>query len=317
LVQTLGAANNLTRVAERLNILVLDRTVLLSKRFSQAACLGVFVALAGCVAGGAPEAPRKTQSVPTMPPAGAPSARAELKYAAEPTRSEVKAVLTVGQALQIQNDFGDVRLRFGGFEHGVLVTAVAQAPIGSAMPVVGFDQASGIVRTALPDARAAVLGQRIDLVVWAPEKHNIKVNTLRGLVEIRGVHSDVTVRSSSGDITARGVQGALDIETGSGAIEAAFSDHAIAAVQRAVTRTGAIVVSFGPKLNAELALATSALIATEYSVEITQKPGEEPNKTGVVKIGVGKNGLAANKIEISSKRGELRLFRRQAFVEGG
>ncbi len=299
--------------------------------------MGILLALAGCVAGGATQAvPKKMQAVAVAPSVvtenesrrsgdtenesrrtgdTADMSAPVLKYAAEPTRSEVKAVLTIGQALQIHNEFGDVRLRFGGFEHGVLVTAVAQSPIGSAMPVVSFDQASGAVRTALPDARAAVLGQRIDLVVWAPEKHAIKVNTLRGLVEIRGVHSDVVVRSDSGDITARGVQGALDIETGSGAIEAAISDHPVNAAQRAVTRTGTIIVSFGPKLIAELALATSALIATEFSVQITPKPGAEPNKTGVVRIGTAKSGYATNKIEISSKRGEIRLFRRQAFVE--
>ena len=237
---------------------------------------------------------------------------APIQYAAEPTRYELKGTLALGQALQIRNEFGDVRLRFGGFEHGVEITAVAQSPIGQTMPVVRFDALSATISTALPDASLPVLGQRIDIVVWVPEKHRVKVNTLRGLVELRGVRSDVVVRSDSGDITARGVQGALDIETGSGAIEAAFSNHPVSAPQRVVTRTGAITVSFGPELNAELALATSALIATEYSVEITQKPGQEPNKTGIVKIG---SDAKANPIEISSKRGELRLFRRQAFIE--
>lgn len=268
-------------------------------------------------------APPRADNVEALAPAPTAIAAKEAspQYAPEPTRSELKAVLAAGQALQIRNEFGDVRLRFGGFEHGVEVTAVAQSPIGQAMPVVSFDAQSATISTALPDASLPVLGQRIDIVVWVPEKHSLKVNTLRGLVEVRGVHSDVVVRSNSGDITARGVQGALDIETGSGAIEAAFSDRAVSAPQRAVTRTGAIVVSFGPELNAELALATSGLIATEYSVDITQKPGEEPNKTGIVKIGSTKNNVSdhsfatANKIEISSKRGELRLFRRQAFIE--
>ena len=256
-------------------------------------------------------APAKVEAVAATPAPMSVRQDAPLQYAPEPTRSEIKAVLAPGQALQIRNEFGDVRLRFGGFEHGVEVTAVAQSPIGQTMPVVRFDAPSATISTVLLDASLPVLGQRIDIVVWVPEKHSVKVNTLRGLVEVRGVRSDVVVRSDSGDITARGVQGALDIETGSGAIEAAFSNHPVNAPQRVVTRTGTIVVSFGPEFNAELALATSALIATEYSVEITQKPGAEPNKTGIVKIGSTK----ANQIEISSKRGELRLFRRQAFIE--
>ncbi len=278
------------------------------------------IVLSGCAnrSVDAEPAAAKVPSIVSTPTTSAPNA---LQYAPEPTRSELKAVLALGQALQIRNEFGDVRLRFGGFEHGVEITAVAQSPIGQTMPVVRFDAASATITTALPDASLPVLGQRIDIVVWVPEKHSVKVNTLRGLVEVRGVRSDVVVRSDSGNITARGVQGALDIETGSGSIEAAFSDHPVNAPQRIVTRTGAIMVSFGPELNAELALATSALIATEYSVDITQKPGEEPNKTGIVKIGGAKNNSSehsfakANQIEISSKRGELRLFRRQAFIE--
>ena len=291
-----------------------------------AAALTLLIALAacanlsGCTHLACDAAAAKVQTVAVASTA-TDAIAAPLQYAAEPTRSELKAILPLGQALKIHNEFGDVRLRFGGFEHGVQITAVAQSPIGQTMPVVSFDAPSATISTALPDASLPVLGQRIDIVVWVPEKHSLNVHTLRGLVELRGVHSDVVVRSDSGDITARGVQGALDIETGSGAIEAAFSDRPVNAPQRVATRTGAIVVSFGPELNAELALATSALIATEYSVEITQKPGEEPNKTGVVKIGSAKNNFPdhsfakANQIEISSKRGELRLFRRQAFIE--
>ncbi len=276
------------------------------------ALAALLASLVACAHVAAPVA-AKVEAVAAMPTPTSATQETPLQYAPEPTRSELKAVLALGQTLQIRNDFGDVRLRFGGFEHGVEITAVAQSPLGQTMPVVRFDAPSATISTALPDASLPVLGQRIDIVVWVPEKHSVKVNTLRGLVEVRGVRSDVVVRSDSGDITARGVQGRLDIETGSGAIEAAFSNRPVNAPQRVVTRTGTIAVSFGPAFNTELALATSGLIATEYSVEITPKPGEEPNKTGIVKIGSAKN--QANQIEISSKRGELRLFRRQAFIE--
>lgn len=248
------------------------------------------------------------------------------QYAAEPTRTSIKEVLPAGLALKISNDFGEVRLRFGGFEHALEVTSVAQAPIGQTMPRVRFDAPSGVVSTFLPAETAAALGQRIDIVVFVPEKHDVQVSTLRGMVEIRSLRSAVTVRSDSGNIAARGVQAALDLQTGSGSIDVALNDVPLNAQQRFNTRTGVITVSFGPAQVAELALSTSALIATEFSVEITERAGEEPNKVGVVRLAGLANNVAANpqellavqaknKIELSSKRGELRLYRRQVYLD--
>ena len=277
----------------------------------------LFAALAGCAAKPA----ALTESTKAQAVASTRS-----QYAAEPTRTNIKGVLPANLALKISNDFGEVRLRFGGFEHAFEVTAVAQAPIGQAMPGVRFDAQSGVIATFLPVGTAAALGQRIDIVVFVPEKHDVQVSTLRGMVEIRSLRSAVTVRSDSGNIAARGVQAAMDLQTGSGSIDVSLNDVPLNTQQRFNTRTGVITASFGPAQVAELALSTSALIATEFSVEITERPGEEPNKTGVVRLAGVANGVAANpqelltaqaknKIELSSKRGELRLYRRQAYLD--
>jgi len=273
--------------------------------------------LAGCVA---KPAPRNEVTIAEPVPS------TELQYAPEPTRTSIKEILPAGLALKVSNDFGEVRLRFGGFEHALEVTSVAQAPIGQAMPSIRFDATTGLISTFLPSNTGAVLGQRIDVVVFVPEKHDIQVSTLRGMVEIRSLRSTVSVRSNSGNIVARGVLAALDLQTGSGSIDVALNDVLLNAHQRFNTTTGVITASFGPAQVAELALATSALIATEFSVEITERPGEEPNKTGVIRLGQMGNGAAENaqellaaqaknKIELSSKRGELRLHRRQAYLD--
>ena len=277
----------------------------------------LFAALAGC----ATKPAALTESTKAQAVASTRS-----QYAAEPTRTNIKGVLPANLALKISNDFGEVRLRFGGFEHAFEVTAVAQAPIGQAMPGVRFDAQSGVIATFLPVGTAAAIGQRIDIVVFVPEKHDVQVSTLRGMVEIRSLRSAVTVRSDSGNIAARGVQAAMDLQTGSGSIDVSLNDVPLNTQQRFNTRTGVITASFGPAQVAELALSTSALIATEFSVEITERPGEEPNKTGVVRLAGVANGVAANpqelltaqaknKIELSSKRGELRLYRRQAYLD--
>jgi hypothetical protein len=228
----------------------------------------------------------------------------------EPTRSGSKTTLALGQEISIQNDFGDVRLRFGGYAHQLELSAVAQAPEGAEVPVMRFDAASGLVNTMLINKSAPVRGQRIDVVAFIPEGHNVSVQTLSGLVEVRGQHGNVRIRSNSGDISARGVKGALDAQTGSGAIEVAFVDSVKVAEQRVVTSTGQIIASFGVGANVSLSLATTGLFATEFSTTVTPKPGEEPNKIASAKLGDG-----SNHIEISSKRGELRLYLRKDFVE--
>lgn len=239
------------------------------------------------------------------------------RFADEPTRSALKHLLVTGKPITVINEFGEVRIRFGGFTSELEATAVAQTPIGSAMPIMLFDETTATLTTRLPpiapgNGGVAPLaqGQRIDITLFVPEKHNLSVRTLRGLIEARGLSGSLQARSESGDILLRGISGALDVETGSGLIEAAFADQAIAAAQRIVTSTGAISVSFGPAYDAALSLATSGLFATEYSLTVALQPGSEPNKTASVTLGRG-----VNPIEIRSKRGDVRLFRRPVFLD--
>lgn len=228
----------------------------------------------------------------------------------EPVRFAQKLNLEAGQAITVRNDFGDVHLRFGGFANELELTAVAQAPTGAVVPEVRFDAQTGQFDAYLAPGATVARGQRADLVAFVPEGHPVSVQTLSGNVEVRSVRADVTIRSNSGAISVRGVRGAIDAQTGSGSIEVAFVDDAVAPTQRLQTSTGTIIASFGAQADARLNLASSGLFGTEFSVEIAAQPGQEPNKTGVVRL-----GNAQKQIDIQSKRGELRLYRRSAFVD--
>ena len=239
------------------------------------------------------------------------------RFAEEPTRSAIKHMVLAGKPITVVNEFGEVRIRFGGFANELEATAVAQSPIGSAMPVMQFDEQTATLITQLPPiapgngvASQLAEGQRIDITLFVPEKHDLSIRTLRGLIEVRGLRGNLQARSVSGDLLLRGITGALDVETGSGLVEAAFADQATAAAQRVVTSTGAISVSFGPNYDAALSLATSGLFATEYSLSVVTQPGAEPNKAASVTLGRG-----VNPIEIRSKRGDVRLFRRSVFLD--
>jgi len=286
--------------------------------FLIAVAVPISLSLTGCFA----RAPLTSQSNPIEISKPAPSSEpAQLaqpaRFAEEPTRSAMKHMVAAGKPITVINEFGEVRVRFGGFANELEATAVAQTPIGSVMPNMAFDIATATLTTQLPPiapgdgaAQRLAEGQRIDITLFVPEKHNLSIRTLRGLIEVRGLRGNLQARSESGDLLLRGIAGALDVETGSGLIEAAFADQAVAAAQRVVTRTGAISVSFAPNYDAALSLATSGLFATEYSLSVVPQPGAEPNKAASVTLGRG-----VNPIEIRSKRGDVRLFRRPVFLD--
>ncbi len=266
--------------------------------------LAWFVLLIAATFAGCAQSPSTAQTTSSFKTADAVPASAVI----EPQRTSIKAVLPEGKAIAVENDFGDVRLRFGGYEHAFEVTAVAQAPDATAFPKLKFDESNGLLQTYsdVPPVR----GQRIDIVVFVPAKSPIKVRTVAGLIEARGLSSDIDLLSNSGNLTARSVTGAIRAETVGGSVEMSIVDGATEKPQRIATSTGQIVLSFGSKANALLQLATSSLFGSEYSLEVAHHDGKEPNKTAVAKL-----GAAQFPIEVTSKRGEIRLFRRQDFQE--
>ena len=223
-------------------------------------------------------------------------------------RTDNRATLQPGQTVAIDNAYGNVSIRFGGFEHQLESHAVAQGPQSTA--AIQFKQAAASDHTfqlssVLPDGSASAEAQRIDVSVLIPEGHAIRVHTVAGDVDVHGVHGNVTVRSDTGDIGLRGIRGAIDAETGDGEIQAWLASAPRGAVQRLATRTGAIQVGVDDKLDARIQMATSALFATEYSLRIVHRPGQEPNKMASAVIGEDRSSLS-----ISSKRGQISLLRR-------
>lgn len=230
-------------------------------------------------------------------------------------RSDYEGVLKPGQAIVVDNPYGNVSARFGGFEHKTESHAVMQEPAGAVHIELKPDQDSdGRYRLAPHLASGAVLaqGQRLDLAVLVPEGHALRVHTEQGQIEVRGVHGDLQLSSDAGDIKLRGIKGAIQAETGDGRIEAALGTAPRGSRQRLATRTGEINVGVDDGLDAALEMATSALFATEYSLAIKQLPGQEPNKRARTVIGRNDASLV-----LESRRGQISLFRRSKFIAKG
>lgn len=240
-------------------------------------------------------------------PAKAEPATAETRI----QRLDASATLASSQAVQIDNPYGDVRLRFGGYQHAIEAHAVIQQPDGAAEIEFKPATVDGQFRIAprLPAGRQLVDGQRMDLVVFVAEGHSVSVRNESGLIESRGIRADINLHSTSGNIAVRGTQGTVQARTGAGSIEASLGRAPSGSSQRLATSTGMIVVAVHDDLDARLELTSSAAFATEFTLQVESLPGQEPNKKAIAVIGEEE----AN-IYLESRRGEIRLLRWSGFT---
>jgi hypothetical protein len=228
----------------------------------------------------------------------------------QPERSDFSTVLADGKPVVVDNPYGDVRLRFGGFAHALEINAVFQRPTAAAPIVLQPVDEPGryLIAPRLPAGAVVAEGQRLDIVVFVPIGHAASARTERGLIESHGVRGNVDLRSTSGDIKIRGTQGSVQAQTGAGSIEASFNTAPVSSHQHLATTTGNIVLAIDDRLDAELELATSSVFSTEFSLDVTPTPGQEPNKRAHTVVGEDKA-----RIVVESRRGEIRLLRRSGF----
>lgn len=263
--------------------------------------LGLWIA--GCAQ--QPVAPRASSSA--EPEAAATVTPVDLEAMVE--RIDGNHKLNAGQSIRIDNPFGDVRIRFGGYESLLDWRGVAQnADSRQKITIIGSADDSYALNVRLPDGATVVPGQRLDLTAYVPEGHNIEITTEQGLIEVRGLRGKLHARSRGGDISFRGLHGLIDVETGNGNIEGQIASAPAGSQQRVATETGNIILGLVDELNAVLTMATSGVFATDFSVHVDPQPGQEPNKSARAEIGKPE----AN-IEVVSKRGEIRLLRRLGF----
>jgi hypothetical protein len=236
----------------------------------------------------------------------------------EPQRRDDSFKLPAGQAIQVDNPYGSVYLRFGGYEHQLDIRSTVQQPDGAAVITFLPTAHDGrfIVAPRLPEGVVLAEGQRIDLVLYVPQAHPVTVRTVAGVVESRGVKSDIDLATDSGEIAVRGTDGTVQARTGDGRIEVTLEDGARpGSVQRIVSRTGGVTVNVSDKLNAEVRLSTSHQFSTDYSLTVEHRDGEEPNKVATAVVGAPKSAKDRAQVVLESLVNEVRLQRKGVFVD--
>lgn len=236
----------------------------------------------------------------------------------EPQRRDQSFKLPEGQPIQVENPYGSVYLRFGGYEHQLDIRSTVQQPDGAAP--IGFQPAARDgrfeVAPRLPEGVELAQGQRIDLVLYVPKGHPVTVRTASGVIESRGVKSDIDLGTDSGEIAVRGTDGTVQARTGDGRIEISLEDRAPpGSIQRLTSRTGTVAVNVSDKLDAEVRMSTSQQFATDYSLTVERHDGEEPNKIATAVVGTPKSGKDKAQIVLESLVSEVRLLRKGVFID--
>lgn len=242
----------------------------------------------------------------------------ELQTMREPLRRDDSFKLPAGQLIHVDNRYGSVYMRFGGYEDQLDIRSTVQQPDGAAEIEFkpGAREGRFDVVPRLPEGVALAEGQRIDLVLYVPKDHAVTVRTLFGTIESRGLKSDIDLGTDTGEIAVRGTAGTVQARTGDGRIEVSLEDGARpGSVQRLASRTGSIAINVSDKLDAEVKLSTSHQFSTDYSLAVEHRDSEEPNKVATAVVGAPKSGKDKAQVVLESLVGEVRLLRKGVFVD--
>jgi hypothetical protein len=237
---------------------------------------------------------------------------------AEPLRRDDSFKLPAGQAIQVENPYGNIYLRFGGYEDQLDIRSTVQQPDGAA--AIAFQPAARDGRfeavPRLPDGVALAQGQRIDLVLYVPKDHPVTARSVFGVVESRGLKCDIDLATDTGDIAVRGTDGTVQARTLDSKIEVTLEGHARpGSIQRLSSRTGNITVIVSDALDAEVRMSTSQQFATDFSLTVEHLDGKEPNKTATAVVGAPKPGKEKAQVVLESLEGDIRLVRRGVFID--
>jgi hypothetical protein len=214
--------------------------------------------------------------------------------------------------IEIVNEYGDIRSRAGAVAQ-IEVSAVVQSVEGDPYEAkVGIDEREDRVVIEVGYSAAEnrrelreteeMKRRRVDLTVIFPSQARLEARTTRGLVEAKGLKSDVRADSLSGDIVISAGAG-VQARTERGAIRVELKDDRWDAAPSLETVTGDISVWLPEDASVSIEAETEGHITTDYSVEI-RRPAPGARKQALAKLGKGRQEL-----RISSTRGNVSLFR--------
>jgi hypothetical protein len=212
--------------------------------------------------------------------------------------------------LVVRNDYGDIRARFA--EDRTLEAWAVVQRLDPAPPGVGFTlerRGSTVALTvAYPPGRVRDADpnppkhsyDRLDVTVFVPEGVALEAQTLRGMVEARGLKSDLRAATLDGEVLVA-TTGTLHARTESGSITAtrpAATDGRLDVVESA---SGAITVRLPESPAVELRVETGGEIVSNLELR--------PRRQGAGTVLAGSVGRPGRLIVVRSESGRVEIRR--------
>ena len=219
-----------------------------------------------------------------------------------------------GSSIRVENPHGDVRLRHGGSQGNLEAAAILQqlstdgSKLVLSVEITDTEAVVSIIRYGLAGNPAPLVPRsdkaRADLAIMIPEGFPIRVETNHGLIEARGVRTDIDLHTTSGTIRVAKHHGRITSHSEIGPMEITLLPSATKKTQELTSTTGPITVFTPATNNLDVAMATSGALITDFSLKVEHHDTEEPNKTATASVGGG-----GSLLKLTSKRGDLALRR--------
>lgn len=224
-------------------------------------------------------------------------------------RSDREAAAPAGGEVEVENPFGDVRVRVGEPER-VSVHAVvqrAEADPREARVAIGEHDRTLRISVEFDDAAATSAREgwdrrRVDLTVAVPAGSPLRVTTRGGLIEIKGGVGELHASTETGEVRLW-IERAATVRTDRGPIRANLLGERWNAPARFETVTGDVDVLFPANADAEVQLETAGDLTTDYSLEVGRIG--ELRKRATARLGAG-----GARVVLRSERGDLAIRRR-------
>jgi len=227
-------------------------------------------------------------------------------------RSEATHELGRATAVEVRNDYGDVRCRVTEQSELLVVANIQrhQDDPRKAEVRIAEDGERIIIEVVYPDAggdeAAAITAEmerrRADVAVLLPERPRLAVETTDGLIEIKGLKESLDASSRQGRIVVR-TSATVRARNEHGPLEVTFLTTDWDEPSSLLSQTGDITVWLPPDAAVLVEAETLGELSTDYSIEIERR-GTAEKKFAVARIGQGGGRLA-----LRSEKGRVRLLR--------
>ena len=185
----------------------------------------------------------------------------------------------------VDNAFGDIRARFGGYGDKVELRAIVQhfedegpqLEIRTARSEQGLELTVGYAESGrFTDTPRPLWRKRADLVLFVPDGITFASRATDGLTELKGMRSDIEARSLSGDIIARKIDGDLDLESKTGDVLAVLKPGLAEKSKRQLMRTGGeLTIYLSDEANISFEGRSRGFVSTDFSLTMSKDRDEK------------------------------------------